>query len=88
MGTYVELAWVAVIPAHRGKALAHALCASLIAHVLASGYTQVNLSTQDQRLGALETYLQLGFEPVLKPQTEKRWQRVFRILEWPFRAEP
>ena len=84
----VELGWVAVIPAHRGKALAYALCATLIAHVFASGFTQVNLTTQDQRLGALKTYLQLGFKPVLEPPTLKRWQRVFDILDWPFRAEP
>ena len=83
----VELGWVAVIPAHRGIALAHVLCARLITQVLASGYTQVSLTTQDHRLGALKTYLKLGFKPVLEPPTRERWKRVFQILDRPFRAE-
>ncbi len=78
-----ELAWVAVVPDHRGHGLAAAICSQVVALALAAGFTEVTLTTRDDRLAAIKTYLKLGFEPVLEPATGVRWQRVLSILNWP-----
>ncbi len=78
-GDWVELGWVAVSPADRGRGLGLAVCAALTRQLLKSGETKVFLSTQDHRLAALKIYLSLGFHPVVRGKGE-RWRAVHEQL--------
>lgn len=81
--TSIELTWVAVVPGCQGQGLAAAICTEVIALALAAGFSEVALTTRDDRLAALKTYLNLGFEPVVDETTRDRWRSVLRILDWP-----
>lgn len=83
---WIELAWVAVDPAHRGRGLGKAVCASLVAGLLASGRNRIVGSTQDARIHALRIYLDLGFEPVQRPDKVERWAAV--LAQWPGHNPP
>ena len=53
--------------------------------LLAEGYRDVHLYTEDFRLAALKTYLKLGYLPfVLAPDVLPRWQDVCGRLAWPY----
>jgi mycothiol synthase len=72
-----ELSWVAVLPAHRGRNLGYPLCRAALAYAQSAGHAYVYLKTQDFRLGAIKTYLRLGFEPVmLDSMHEDRWNEL------------
>ncbi len=60
-----ELGWVAGDPEHKGKGLGMAVCAAATARLIAGGYKEVYLSTDDWRLPAIKVYLKLGYEPML-----------------------
>lgn len=80
--TSCELAWVAVVPDCQGQGLAAAICSEVIALALAAGFSEVTLTSRDDRLAALKTYLKLGFEPVVDETTRDRWRSVLQILDW------
>jgi mycothiol synthase len=78
---YSELGWVVVRPEHRGRGLAYEVCRRLLhfAKTLQHHYTY--LTTQDFRVGAIKTYLRLGFEPELtEPDHWARWNELRRIM--------
>lgn len=77
---WIELAWVAVVPAFRGQGLGRQVCAALLARVLASGHATLFGSTQDARLSALKIYLDLGFLPVYRAEKVARWRAVCAAL--------
>ena len=86
---WIELAWVAVVPAFRGRGLGRAVCAALLARVLELGHVRLFGSTQDARLPALRIYLDLGFAPVYRAEKVARWQAIcaatghaFAPLKW------
>lgn len=83
-----ELGWVAGDPEHRGKGLGWTVCAAVTRRLLAAGYTNIYLRTDDERLPALKTYLKLGYEPFLfAPDMLGRWEAICAQLHWPFTPE-
>lgn len=80
-----ELGWVACDTAHRGKHLGMAVCAAVTDRLLAASYRDIHLYTEDWRLPALKTYLQLGYVPLLfTPEMPERWRAICEQLNWPF----
>jgi len=82
------LGWVMGRAAHSGKGLGLTVCAAVTGRLLAAGYREIYLKTDDSRLPALKTYLKLGWVPLLfTPDMESRWQRVCARLAWPFEPD-
>jgi mycothiol synthase len=80
-----ELGWVAADPAHAGRGLGRAVCAAVTARLIAAGYQNIHLYTEDFRLAALKLYLTLGYVPhLVATDHETRWQVVCQQLEWSF----
>jgi uncharacterized protein (DUF2132 family)/predicted N-acetyltransferase YhbS len=73
---WVELGWVAVAPAHRGRGLGRAVCSAVVTALLEAGHTRIVGSTQDERVQALRIYLAMGFRPVERPEKADRWAAV------------
>ncbi len=83
-----ELGWVAGDPAHAGKGLGSAVCAAVTSRLIAAGYRNIHLYSEDWRLPALKTYLKLGYVPFLfTPEMPGRWQVICAHLGWPFTPE-
>jgi len=75
------LNWVCGDPAHAGKGLGTSVCGLVTARLLAAGYENVYLLTDDFRLPALSIYLKLGYRPFLfAPDMKERWQAVYTQL--------
>ncbi len=75
------LNWVCGDPAHRGKGLGMAVCAAATARLLAAGYENIYLLTDDFRLPAISVYLRLGYQPFLfAPDMAERWRAVYGAL--------
>jgi mycothiol synthase len=82
------LNWVAGHPAHTGKQLGMTVCAAVTARLLAAGYENIYLLTDDWRWPALTIYLKLGYQPLLfAPDMAERWQVICVQLAWPFTPE-
>ena len=80
-----ELGWVASDPAHVGKGLGAAVCAAVTRRLLAMGYKDIHLYSEDFRLPALKTYLKMGYVPLLYlPEMAERWQAICDQLNWPY----
>jgi len=76
-----ELGWVAGDPEHRGRRLGAVVCAAVVARLIDAGYRRVYLKTDDGRLPAIKTYLDLGFEPLpFADGMEERWKVVEKAL--------
>jgi mycothiol synthase len=74
---------VCVLPEHRGRGLAYALCLAVLHRFRARGFRRVRLNTNDWRLGAVKTYLRLGFQPLYRqPAHPAQWREVVRVLGW------
>lgn len=80
-----ELGWVASDPAHAGQGLGRAVCAAVVARLIALGYRNIHLYTEDFRLAALKSYFRLGFIPRLAtPDMPARWQAICAQIGWPY----
>lgn len=80
-----ELGWVSTVPAHRGNRLSRVVCSAVVLRFLKAGYSDIFLRTDDWRLPAIKTYLNIGFRPFLfLPEMEGRWKNVCERLgvEW------
>ncbi len=74
---------VCVLPEHRGRGLAYPLCLAVLHRFRERGFRKVRLNTGDWRLGAIKTYLHLGFQPLItKPEQPQVWSEVARRLSW------
>lgn len=83
-----ELGWVASDLAHAGKGLGMAVCAAVTARLIAAGYHDIHLYTEDFRLAALKTYFKLGYLPFLYlPEMAERWRVVCEQIGWPYTPE-
>jgi mycothiol synthase len=72
---------VGVIPEHQGRRLGYALCLSALRFFRENGFQYAELHTDDFRLPAMKTYLNLGFEPVYIDDSHRiRWKAVFENL--------
>jgi mycothiol synthase len=77
---YSELGWVAVRPEHRGRGLAYEVCRRILLVAKSAGHHYTYLKTEDFRLGAIKTYLRLGFEPEIHERGHSaRWNELRRI---------
>ena len=76
-----ELSWVAVSRAHRGRRLGSVVSLAVLRYAALAGHQAIYLLTDDHRLAAIKTYLQLGFEPwMYDPTAPERWRAVFAAL--------
>ncbi len=72
---------VAVTAAHRGHRLGRALIIAALQRFRELGYRDVILSTDDFRLAAIRTYLDLGFLPVRSHESHAaRWRETYAKL--------
>ena len=72
---------VAVSPKARGKGFGKLICLIALHNLAKRGYTSVVLSTDDERIPALKTYLGLDFEPIYSHESHyKRWENIFKTL--------
>ena len=71
------LHWVAVSPEHTGKRLGALVSLAVLHDFIAQGCHGAVLETQDFRLPAIKTYLNLGFVPELVSDTQsERWEAI------------
>ncbi len=71
------LGWVMSHPDYRGKRLGYMVCAAVMHTLYQNGYRMYYLLTDDQRIPAIKTYLNLGWKPWLyEPDMEERWQKI------------
>jgi mycothiol synthase len=80
-----QLAWVATVPAHRGRGLATWLSALATARLCRDGFTNIFLCTGDDLTAAIRVYLRLGYLPCLYASDQpKRWARICAAIGHPF----
>jgi len=73
---------VGVVPEHQGRRLGYALCLSVLRFLQENGFQSARLTTDDFRLPAIKTYLNLGFQPdYIEEDHKSRWITVFANLE-------
>jgi|GEM_PF-110023 Predicted dehydrogenases and related proteins len=85
-----ELGWVAVVPEHRGKGLGKVVSMAVINGLFERGFRRCILRTDDFRLPAIKTYLDLGFAPEMLDESHperwaKAWEALGRVPKRPFR---
>jgi len=75
------LHWVAGRKGEAGKKLGYWVCLAVMYRMLSEGFSQAGLGTDDDRLPAIKTYLNLGYEPSLVHENQRdRWRKVFENL--------
>ena len=84
VNNWVELAWVAVSPKHRGLGIGKMVCSAVIGQLLTSGHRSIFGSTCDERLAAIKIYLDIGFSPYFRREKTGRWKRICQKLEIPY----
>lgn len=72
--------WLATNPDHRNKGLGSVCASAATQRLLEAGYTNIWVTTDDFRLGAIKIFLGIGFQPVKKNNTELRWQEALKKL--------
>jgi mycothiol synthase len=76
-----EIGWVAALPEHQGRRLGRQITLAACLGARALGFNEVFLLTDDHRLPAIKTYLNLGFEPDLWHESHPgRWQAIMQRL--------
>jgi mycothiol synthase len=79
---YVHM--VAIVPEDTGKGLGKVLTSAVLRFFKERGLRSAYLHTDDERLAAITTYLDLGFEPIIESEAvRRRWVEVFRLLKRP-----
>ena len=77
----LELGWVSASPDHQAKGLGYQVCLAVMHYTHNLGYPETYLSTDDWRLPAIKTYLNLGFEPAIIHESHPaRWKVVYETL--------
>jgi mycothiol synthase len=78
------LHWVAVDPAHTGHRFGKYISLAILHEFVALGCDDAVLETQDHRLPAIKTYLNLGFLPEYPDEAHReRWRLVGAALQNP-----
>ncbi|HZP81973.1 MAG TPA: GNAT family N-acetyltransferase [Chthonomonadaceae bacterium] len=73
--------YVAADPEHKGRRLGYLVSLAVLHEFARLGCKDALLRTDDPRLPAIKTYLDLGFEPVFIDETHvARWQKVTAAL--------
>jgi mycothiol synthase len=80
---------VCVLPEHRGAGLSLPVCLAVLHRFRERGFRRVRLSTHEWRLGAIKTYLRLGFRPLYRhPMHPQQWPAVAQALGWTAPLDP
>lgn len=80
---------VCVLPDHRGARLSYVLCLAALHRFHERGFQRVRLTTGAWRLGAVKTYLRLGFRPwYRKPGQPEQWRAALDALHWEDHVAP
>jgi mycothiol synthase len=83
------LSCVAVDPLHRGKGLGYVVSAAVTQRLLHAGYQDIYLETDDWRLAAIKTYLNMGWVPFLyRHDMPARWKKIYATLDLKYTPEP
>ena len=78
------LHWVAGRKGHAGKKLGYWACLAVMYRMVSEGYRLAGLGTDDGRLAAIKTYLNLGFAPRLVADCQRdRWRGIFNDMGAP-----
>ena len=73
---------VGVDPECRGKGAGRLICLAALHSLSARGYKSAMLSTDDERIPALNLYYSLGFRPVYTHESHKeRWEKILPLLK-------
>jgi mycothiol synthase len=73
--------FVGALKGHTGKRLGYWVSLAAMRRMVVDGFDTAWLSTDDFRLPAIKTYLNLGFQPLLVHGNQpERWRAVFRNL--------
>ncbi len=76
-----ELGWLSVSPEHQGRGLGRQVCLAVLHFARQKGYAEIYLNTDDWRLPAVKTYLDLGFRPETTHGSHlRRWDAVYEKL--------
>lgn len=76
--------YVGVVPGHKGKKLGYWVTLAALHRMIVDDFSTGWLNTDDFRLPAIKTYLNLGFEPFLLQESQReRWRNVFSELGKP-----
>ncbi len=79
---YVHM--VALVPEHTRKGLGKVLTAAVLNYFKEHGLRSAFLHTDEHRLAAIKTYIEMGFEPVIRREdVRRRWLEVLRSLRRP-----
>jgi mycothiol synthase len=74
---------VCVLPEHRGAHLSYPLCLAVLHRFRERGFGAVRLNTGAWRLGAVKTYLRLGFQPWYRKAGQPAlWRETLATLGW------
>ena len=69
--------WVAILPAYQGRGLAKPLLTAVCLRLRELGHTTAYLTTSAARIPALNLYLEFGFAPLIRDETERAaWQEI------------
>ena len=83
---YVHM--VGVVSEHTGKKLGKWVSLAVLFYFKENGFTCSMLDTDDFRIPAIKTYLNLGFKPVYVEETQtERWQDIFDTLRLPHNTD-
>jgi RimJ/RimL family protein N-acetyltransferase len=76
------LGWLVTDPAHGGLGLATTVVLAVMNRLMAEGYRESYLGTEDERLAAIHIYLKLGWQPLMYTDgMEERWQSIKAQLQ-------
>ena len=76
------LGWVMTHPDFRGHHLGYSVSVASMHRLYEKGYRMFSLLTDDFRLAAVKTYLNLGWKPWLYlPEMEGRWRALAETLK-------
>ncbi|MDA1192497.1 MAG: GNAT family N-acetyltransferase [Candidatus Poribacteria bacterium] len=77
-----QLHMVGVDPAHQGKRLGFWVSLAVVEWYRDNGFERVYLLTDDFRLAAVKTYLNMGFKPDFRDDDhEGRWKKLYETLK-------
>lgn len=80
--------YVGALAGHEGKKLGYWVTLAALRCMSAEGWGRAWLATDDFRLPAIKTYLNLGFVPLLVDEGQRaRWRNVFAELKLPAASE-
>ena len=76
-----QLGWLVTDPSHARKGLGTIVSAAVTNRLVAEGYEQPFLGTEDFRIAAISIYLNLGWRPhIYRDDMEPRWRSIYARL--------